>query len=151
MSFNKNLIDEIVREVSGWNGVSAFPHRFGGTEFLYGKPEIGHIHNNGLTDIPFTIKIRDVLVKEQIVYPHHILPDTGWVSYYVRKKEDAETAIRLFRLSYLRYVIKRENDISSYKGEIENLKFPESIKHIFKDMFKQKISHPDAQMHRESK
>ena len=128
-------IDEIVKEVSGWEGITADPHRFGGTEFRYGKPEIGHIHRNGLTDIPFPMKIRDELIKEKIVHPHHILPESGWISFYVKNEEDIMTAIKLFRLSYLRYAIKRSNAMTTYKDELARMELSETIKNIFHKMF----------------
>jgi hypothetical protein len=131
----RNYNDKIVNEVSNWKGVSAFPHRFGGTEFRYGKPEIGHIHRNGLADIPFPTKIRDELIKENMAHPHHVLPETGWISFYVRNAEDIKTAILLFRLSYLRYAIKRDENNSSYKDELENTNLPDSIKSIYGKMF----------------
>jgi hypothetical protein len=130
-----NNIDEIVKEVSGWDGVAASSHRFGGTEFRYGKPEIGHIHRNGLTDIPFPMKIRDELIKEKIVHPHHILPESGWISFYVRNEADIKTAIKLFRLSYLRYAIKRSTVFNDYKDELTSMELPEIIKNIYYKMF----------------
>jgi hypothetical protein len=33
-------------------------------------------------------------------HPHHILPDSGWVSFYIREPADVERALELFRLSY---------------------------------------------------
>lgn len=129
------MIDEIIKEVSGWENVSAAPHRFGGTEFRYGKPEIGHIHRNGLTDIPFPMKVRDELIKEKIVYPHHIMPESGWISFYVRKKEDVKIALKLFRLSYLRYAIRRDKNGSGYMDEVDKMDLPESIKNIYKQLF----------------
>ena len=32
--------------------------------------------------------------------PHHILPDSGWVSFYIRQPEDIKLAIELLRESY---------------------------------------------------
>ena len=32
--------------------------------------------------------------------PHHILPNSGWVSVWIRGGTDAETVIDLFRLNY---------------------------------------------------
>lgn len=131
----QNKVDDIVSEVSGWNGVSAYPHRFGGIEFRYDKPEIGHIHRNGLTDIPFPIRIRDELIKEKLALPHHILPESGWISFYVRNDEDVKTAVMLFRLYYLRYAIKREENISVYKTELDKMNLSDSIKSIYDKMF----------------
>ncbi len=132
----RKFVNEIVKEVSGWKGVSAYPHRFGGTEFRYGKPEIGHIHSNGLTDIPFPMKIRDELIKENMTLPHHILPETGWISYYVEDEDDVRNAVRLYRLSYLRYVIKRDENVSAYKDEVMKIELPESIRRIYEKMFR---------------
>jgi predicted DNA-binding protein (MmcQ/YjbR family) len=32
--------------------------------------------------------------------PHHVLPESGWVSFYVGKREEIEEAIALLRRSY---------------------------------------------------
>ncbi len=32
--------------------------------------------------------------------PHHILPETGWVSFYIQEEADVEKAIRLLKRSY---------------------------------------------------
>jgi hypothetical protein len=84
----------------GWEGVSAHPHRFGGTEYRIGKRELGHIHGDHLVDIPFPTKVRDQVVAEGRAEPHHILPDSGWVSFYLREPADVDRALALFRLSF---------------------------------------------------
>lgn len=83
-----------------WPGVEAHPHRFGGTEFRVGAREIGHIHGDHLVDIPFPTRVRDQIVAEGRAQPHHILPDTGWVSFYLRQESDIKQAIALLRDSY---------------------------------------------------
>lgn len=83
-----------------WDGIEAHPHRFGGTEFRIGKREIGHIHGDSLVDIPFPKKIRDEIVAAGEAQPHHILPETGWVSFYLREETDVERAIALLKRSY---------------------------------------------------
>ena len=92
--------ERIHTEVTSWPGISAHPHRFGGTEFSIGKREIGHMHGDVLVDVPFPSKVRDELVAGGRAQPHHILPDTGWVSFYVREPADVARAIELLRLSY---------------------------------------------------
>ncbi len=92
--------DKIKQAVLSWEHVAARPHRFGGTEFCLGTREIGHIHGDYLADIPFPKKVRDELVESGSAQPHHILPDTGWVSFYLRNDGDVERAIALFRRSY---------------------------------------------------
>ena len=92
--------DRIQTAVLGWPGISAHPHRFGGTEYLLGQREIGHIHGDYLVDIPFPTKVRDELVAAGRAEPHHVLPETGWISFYIREEADVERAIDLLRLSY---------------------------------------------------
>lgn len=97
----KDAQQQIHTALLEWPGVTALPHRFGGTEYRLGeKREIGHIHGNWLVDIPFPKKIRDELVALGRAEPHHILPESGWVSFYLRQPDDVLHAIELFRLSY---------------------------------------------------
>ena len=96
--------ERIRREVLGWPGVTEAPHRFGGVEFRLGRREIGHLHGDRLADLPFPVHVREELVREGRARPHHVLPDSGWVSYPIRGEADVPGAIALFRLSYERAV-----------------------------------------------
>lgn len=95
-----NANAQIRQAVLEWSGVSAQPHRFGGVEFNLGRREIGHIHGDSLVDIPFPKKVRDEIVAAGRAQPHHLLPESGWVSFYLRQTEDVEQAIDLLRTSY---------------------------------------------------
>ena len=90
----------ISEEVTSWPGVTAQPHRFGGVEYRIGRREVGHIHGDQLVDIPFPKKVRDEIVAAGRAQPHHILPETGWISFYLRHESDVEQAIALLRESY---------------------------------------------------
>lgn len=92
--------DYIRHEVGGWPGVSAHPHRFGGTEYRLGRREIGHVHGERLVDIPFPKRVRDELVASGEAAAHHVLPESGWVSVQLREEGDAERAVRLLRRSF---------------------------------------------------
>src|SRR5271165_5618619 len=92
--------EQIRREVLRWPGVSEAPHRFGGVEFLLGKRELGHLHGDRLADLPFPVRVREELVREGRALPHHVLPESGWVSYPIRGAEGVPGAIALFRLAY---------------------------------------------------
>jgi hypothetical protein len=96
----QNANAQISQAVLEWPGVSVQPHRFGGIEFNLGRREIGHIHGDSLVDIPFPKKVRDEIVAAGRAQPHHLLPESGWVSFYLRQKEDLEQAIDLLRSSY---------------------------------------------------
>lgn len=92
---------QITEVITSWQGMQALPHRFGGTEYRLGeKREIGHIHGDYMVDIPFPSKLRQELVAAGKAQPHHLLPESGWISFYIRQPEDIAQAIELFKLSY---------------------------------------------------
>lgn len=91
---------QIIETLETWNGLQTHPHRFSGIEFCLGTREIGHIHGDALVDIPFPRRIRDEIIAAGQAQPHHILPETGWISFYLRKEGDVEQAIALLRRSY---------------------------------------------------
>ena len=96
----KGAQKSITEAVTSWADVTSQQHRFGGVEYVIGKREIGHIHGDHLVDIPFPKKVRDEIVAEGRAEPHHILHETGWVSFYMRQEDDVEKAIALLHESY---------------------------------------------------
>ena len=96
----KGAEERIVREVTKWDGVIASPHRFGGTEFRLGPRELGHIHGDHQADIPFPMSVRNQLIAEGKAEPHHIMPQSGWITFRFKSEGDLELAIGLFKLSY---------------------------------------------------
>jgi hypothetical protein len=102
--------ETITKAVTAWEGVTVQPHRFGGAEYMIGRREIGHLHGDQLVDIPFPKKVRDAIVLENRAQPHHILPESGWVSFYLRQPEDVEQAIALLAESY-RIARKQKPDL----------------------------------------
>lgn len=103
---SKQIVDTLLT----WDGMEAHPHRFGGTEFRIGRREIGHIHSDVLVDIPFPKKVRDEIIAAGEAEPHHILPETGWVSFYLRGEGDIERAIALLKRSY-DVALKQKNKV----------------------------------------
>lgn len=112
-----NLREAVEREVSSWDGVETRPHRFGGVEFRVRGHEIGHLHGNRLADLPFPIRMRKELVAEGKAEPHHLLPQTGWVSYYPHGPEDVPAVIDLFRLNYEHLVQRGEKKAQKVTAE----------------------------------
>jgi hypothetical protein len=92
--------ERIRTEVASWPDVTVIPHRFGGVEFRVGRRELGHLHGGHLADLPFPRRIRDEMIAAGRADPHHVLPDTGWVSFRIRSADDVDRAIALFRLNY---------------------------------------------------
>ena len=97
-----SIAEDIGREVKGWPGVEAKAHRFNGAGFRVNGHEIGHLHGSRLADLPFPVRMRKQLVAEGKAQLHHVLPETGWVSYPIRGEEDVEGALELFWLNYER-------------------------------------------------
>ena len=92
--------EKIHQTVVAWEGVASRPHRFGGIEFRLGKQELGHLHGNALLDVPFPRRVRNELVESGQVAPHHIFPESGWVSFYIKEEQDIDKAIKLLNLAY---------------------------------------------------
>ena len=93
----------VERALLSWPGVTTCIHRFGGVEFVLGRREIGHLHGNGLLDIPFTRALRDEAVASGLAHPHHIFPGSAWVSFYLHTAEDVPNALLLLRWNYDRW------------------------------------------------
>src|SRR5579885_1500702 len=99
---NERRAAEQVRDaVMQWEGVSVHRHRFGGIELRLGHRELGHLHEK-FADLPFPRSVRDELVNAGRAKPHHILPDSGWVTAPMRNSPEIENVIELFRLNYER-------------------------------------------------
>lgn len=105
---DETIRDRIAGEVLAWPGVTQAPHRFGGMEFRYNRSELGHVHGDTLADLPFPMRLRDDLVQSGRASSHHILPESGWVSFWIRGPEDVPAVVALFRLQYERLVSRRE-------------------------------------------
>jgi Ni,Fe-hydrogenase I large subunit len=101
----QDIAERIEHEVSSWSGVSTHEHRFGGVEFRVGRRELGHLHGARWADLRFQKTVRDMLVETGRAQPHHVLPNTGWVSKQIRSDEDVAEVIELFRLSYERALV----------------------------------------------
>jgi hypothetical protein len=95
-------IETVRQAVEKWDGVTTHSHRFGGVEFRLGRRELGHLHRS-FADLPFPRKVRDNLVAAGRARPHHILPESGWVTASMRTATDVENVISLFRENYQRY------------------------------------------------
>ncbi len=102
-----SIIDTIKQEVLSWTNVTSGAHRFGGLEFRIGNCEIGHLHGRHQVDIPFSARLRKELVASGKASPHHLYPNSGWISFYIRSEDDVKDAIALLRLNYDRLAKRR--------------------------------------------
>ena len=97
MTYPQKLQDK----VSAWPHVTVHPHRFGGSEFRFGRAEVGHVHRDGTVDIPFsTLDSRSAV---SCTIGREAPPGP---TFDMRNEEHVEHAAWLLRLSYLRYALK---------------------------------------------
>ena len=142
------LVDRIIKEVGAWDGVTSAPHQFGGTEFRLEGREIGHVHDFGLADIVFSRPLRDELVAEQQALPHHIYPNSTFISFYIKKEPDVQHAIWLFRLALLMdwIVLRRKPERHpalpniDVADELVRLDLSPALRAIFDEMLQGKAS-----------
>ncbi|WP_135805344.1 luciferase domain-containing protein [Halorussus marinus] len=98
------LVDRIIETVAAWPHVTTNEHRFEGREFTVGPREVGHVHRWGIVDVPFTERLRDRLIEAGKTGEHHVVPESGWTTRYIRDEGDVDHAVWLLRLSYLYHV-----------------------------------------------
>ncbi len=91
----------VERELITWPGVSATRGRFASTAFLYGKREIGHIHRNGVADLPFPRAVHDELIAAGRAQAHQA-GVAGFVSVPIRSRDDVPAVLALFRMNHER-------------------------------------------------
>ena len=139
-------LEQLVEQVASWEGVSVHPHRFGGTEFQFGRAEIGHVHRGGIVDIPFPRPIRDVLLQEKMAEEHHWVPDSGWITFRMSSERDLEHALWLMRLSYLRYQLKAAaNAEEIFQTETERLRLNPQLRSLLEAFVRRSVKEPSAQ------
>jgi hypothetical protein len=107
-----DFINDLTTHLTTWHNLSASPHRYGGIEYRLHNTEIGHIHRGGQVDILFSRAIRQQLVAENKAELHHILPESGWITFRVHTASDIQHAIWLFRLSYLQKQVRLDRGLT---------------------------------------
>lgn len=97
----------LTKELLAWAGVTMHPHRFGGVEFQYNGKEVGHLHGDHLFDLLLPKSDRNRWIEEGKARPHHMFPDSGWVSVYLNTEQDVAHAIEIARSKYEQISVRR--------------------------------------------
>jgi hypothetical protein len=100
---------QVMEEVRRWPGVELRPHpsatspsEADGIEFrLYGR-QIGHIHNDCSVHLALTKALKVSVVDDQLAEPLDFAPSSGWAMLLPTTVDDAQRAIWLLRLNYVR-------------------------------------------------
>jgi hypothetical protein len=85
--------------VSGLPGMRVRVHRLGGIGFFHHGKESSHMHGNGLLDCQVGREKRDALISAGCALPHHLFPQSGWVSFWIENEEDVGPAMELIRIA----------------------------------------------------
>jgi len=90
-------IEALETEMLCFPGVKLGVHRFGGMEFdlaINGR-ELGHLHGHGLLDVRLDRPQARALIAAGRVRPHHVFPNSGWISFQLESPADVPFAVKL--------------------------------------------------------
>jgi hypothetical protein len=103
---NDTLLASIEREVLSWPGAwkkgdEIGPGGVGVSGYRFARPQLGHLHDDGVADFRFPRSLHDELIGDGRAKPHGAgFPNV--VSCYVREPEGVAGAAGLFRTNYER-------------------------------------------------
>jgi len=100
---------QVMKELRRWPGVQIRPHLNptspdpdDGVEFrLYGR-QIGHIHHDCAVHLSFTRALKQMVLEQGFALPLEQAGGLGWVAFVPEIPADAQRAIWLLRLNYVR-------------------------------------------------
>lgn len=94
------FIQKFISEIVSWPEIEKANHTYGGTEFRLFNRSLGHIHSNGILDLPFVKDLRKELLENHLVEIHHLENSISWVSKRVTDDKSLESAKSIMLLSY---------------------------------------------------
>lgn len=116
---------KVMEEVRRWPGVELRPHASpmtpgdsDGIEFrLYGR-QIGHVHGDCSVHLALTKALKASVVDEQLAQPLDFAPTSGWATFVPMQASDADRAIWLLRLNYVRLRRQRLTPLAASSSEL---------------------------------
>lgn len=121
----EQFVLRVIEEVRRWPGVELRPHASSaaageadGVEFrLYGR-QIGHVHGDCAVHLALTKALKASVVSEQLAQPLDSAPNSGWAMFHPMLPPDAERAIWLLRLNYVRLRRQRLTPSAASSSEV---------------------------------
>ncbi len=101
-------IARLDRALLAWEGVRAAAGRFDSVRYTVGTREIGHVHRDGIADLPFPRRVREEVLASGRADVHRA-GVAGFVSAPVRRPEEIAGVVALFRLNYERALVGRRD------------------------------------------
>jgi len=116
---------KVIEEVRRWPGVQLRPHpspttpgEADGVEFrLYGR-QIGHVHSDCSVHCSFTKALKTSVVAEELAEPLDLAPSSSWTAFNPITTADAQRAIWLLRLNYVRLRRQRLTPSAASSSEL---------------------------------
>ena len=94
---------QIIDEVTSWQGVTAGPGQRGEFAFKVGRRELGHLHGDHVLHTGFPKAVWTELYDQGRIDYHPVFPDRpGPASRRIENEADVRDAIELLRLNYVR-------------------------------------------------
>lgn len=105
----ESFATHVIEEVRRWPGVELRPHASAatpgesdGVEFrLFGR-QIGHVHSDCSVHLSLTKALKASLVAEHLADPLPLAPSSSWAMFAPISADDAQRAVWLLRLNYVR-------------------------------------------------
>jgi hypothetical protein len=115
----------VMEEVRRWPGVELRPHaspttpgEADGIEFrLFGR-QIGHVHGDCSVHLSLTKALKASVVREELAQPLDLAPSSAWATFTPMTAEDAQRAIWLLRLNYVRLRRQRLTPSAASSSEL---------------------------------
>jgi hypothetical protein len=99
----------VMREVRRWPGVQIRPHanpfvdgEEDGVEFRLNGRQIGHLHHDCSVHLSLTKALKSMVIAQGLAQPLEQAGSPGWAAFMPERIDDAERAIWLLRLNYVR-------------------------------------------------
>jgi EmrB/QacA subfamily drug resistance transporter len=93
---------QIAATVDSWDGAAAYTHSFGDIELRAGERQLGYLYGDTLADLRLPESVREEALSSGIAHPHHILPESDWVSLHIHQPEQIHDIVALLRSAYER-------------------------------------------------
>lgn len=115
----------MMKEIRRWPGVQIRPHlnplaedADDGVEFrLYGR-QIGHVHHDCAVHVSLTRALKEMVIEQGLALPLMQAGSPGWVAFVPEIPEDAQRAIWLLRLNYVRLRRQRMSPDAAAASEL---------------------------------
>ncbi|PZS03359.1 MAG: MFS transporter [Chloroflexi bacterium] len=98
----EGIAARIAATVESWEGASSHLHSFGDVELRAGERELGYLHGDTLADLLLPANDHDEAIASGLAHPHHLLPESNWVSVHMYDPDQIRDVVALLRSAYER-------------------------------------------------